>query len=130
MGSREHTKCSITQTNSHDGTQQRIRFQITTVFAKMPGNIHIHIYKEKERKRERKDRLLSTSRASDTEPYLLTSSPRSSPSATSQLAAAAAVAACSTLWTLLFLSVCPTAAVKKCHLWQPTGVFSLCLSFI
>ena len=37
MESREHTKCSTTQTNCHDGTQQRIRFQNTPVFAKMPG---------------------------------------------------------------------------------------------
>jgi len=37
MESREHTKCSTTQTNSHDGTQQRIWFQITPVFAKIPG---------------------------------------------------------------------------------------------
>ena len=43
-GSREHTKCSTTQTNSHDGTQKRIRFQMTPVFAKMPGKPALYIY--------------------------------------------------------------------------------------
>ena len=43
MESREHTKCSTTQTNSHDGTQKRIRFEITPVFAKMPGKSPLFI---------------------------------------------------------------------------------------
>ena len=32
MESREHTKCSTTQTNSHDGTQQRTEVSDNTFF--------------------------------------------------------------------------------------------------
>ena len=43
MESKEHTKCSSTQTNSHNGTQKRIKFQITPVLAKMPGKSALFI---------------------------------------------------------------------------------------